>query len=156
VVRTADEGMERSMSMQSTATQIAWGFGVTVDLTWEEAVERTKAELKREGFGVLTEIDVQRTMHEKLGVDYEPYVILGACNPQLANQALTSEREIGLLLPCNVVVRAVDGGRTSVSVMDPQAALGIAGLEAIAPVAAEARERLERVVQAIAGVGGAA
>jgi uncharacterized protein (DUF302 family) len=138
------------------ATRTAWGIGVVVELPWEEAVERTKAELKQEGFGVLTEIDVQRTMREKLDVPYEQYVILGACNPQLANRALTAEREIGLLLPCNVVVRSLGERQTSISVMDPEAALGIAGLDAIAPVAAEARERLERVVQALAQAGGGA
>jgi uncharacterized protein (DUF302 family) len=142
--------------MAATTTQITWGMILALDLPWEEAVERTRTESKREGFGVLTEIDVQRTLHEKLGIEYEPYVILGACNPQLAHRALTIEREIGLLLPCNVVVRAIDAERTSVSVMDPQAALGMAGLEGIAPVAAEARQRLERVVLALATQGGAA
>src|SRR5579859_5052667 len=101
-----------------------YGFGKNVDLPYEEAIERTKAALKTQGFGVLTEIDVKKTMKEKLDADFQPYIILGACNPQLAHKALTAESEIGLLLPCNVVVHQEDDG-SRVMVMDPEAALGI-------------------------------
>jgi uncharacterized protein (DUF302 family) len=122
---------------------------MVIDLPWEAAVKRTTDALKQEGFGVLTEIDVRRTMKEKIAVDYEPYVILGACNPGLAHRALTAERDLGLLLPCNVVVRAVDETRTSISALDPEAALGVAGIEVIAPIAHEARKRLERVIDSL-------
>lgn len=131
-----------------TSTRTAWGFGTTLSTPFAAAVERVKAALKAEGFGVLTEIDVKRTLKEKLDVDVEDYVILGACNPTLAYRALTAEPEIGLLLPCNVIVYTA-GGETRVSVMDPDAALGIVANDAIRPVAAEARERLLRVVEAL-------
>lgn len=98
---------------------------------------------------MLTEIDVQQTLKQKLGQEMPPYRILGACNPTLAHQALEREPEIGLLLPCNVVVRAVDG-QTRVEIADPQAMLGIAGNPALEPIAAEARARLERALQAFA------
>jgi uncharacterized protein (DUF302 family) len=126
-----------------------YGFGVTVAVPPEEAVARITEALKTEGFGVLTEIDVQQTLKQKLGQEMPPYRILGACNPMLAHQALEREPEIGLLLPCNVVVRAVDG-QTRVEIADPQAMLGVAGNPALEPIAAEARARLERALQAFA------
>lgn len=122
-----------------------YGFGTKVNLPYPEAVEQTKAALKEQGFGVLTEIDVKKTMKEKLDVDFRPYVILGACNPPLAHRALSAELEIGLLLPCNVVVYEADGGSV-VEVMDPEAALGIVGNPAVEPIAREAKERLQRVI----------
>jgi len=122
-----------------------YGFGTRVALPYDQAIERTRALLKEEGFGVLTEIDVRKTMKEKLGAEFRRYVILGACNPPLAHRALEAELEIGLLLPCNVIVYEADGGSV-VSVMDPNAALGIVGNAALGPVAQEARARLERIV----------
>lgn len=128
----------------------AYGFGVTIPLSYEAAVERTRQALAAEGFGVLTEIDVRATLKQKLDVDFRPYVILGACNPPLAHQALSEEIEIGLLLPCNVVVRAGDAEGTSVvSVLDPEAALSLTGNDAIGPLAAAVKDRLERVLSAV-------
>ena len=126
--------------------QTRYSFGVKVALPYQEAVRRTTDLLKEEGFGVLTEIDVRKTLKEKLGADFRHYVILGACNPQLSHQAFEAELEIGLLLPCNVAVYEEEDGSV-VSVMDPLAALGLAGNEALRPIAEQARGRLERVIQ---------
>jgi uncharacterized protein (DUF302 family) len=124
---------------------------VTVPLPYDSAVERVRTELSKEGFGVLTEIDVRATMRKKLDVDFRPYIILGACNPPLAHQALSAEREIGLLLPCNLIVYAADSpGQSVVSAMDPVAALSLAGKAEIEPLAREVRTRLERVLTAVA------
>jgi uncharacterized protein (DUF302 family) len=126
--------------------RVAYGFGTDVDLPFEQAVERTKEALKTEGFGILTTIDVRQTMQEKLGVEFEPYVILGACNPTLAHRALTAEHELGLLLPCNVIVHEHDGG-TAVSIVDPVQMLGFVGDNPeLSAVAAEAAAKLRRVV----------
>lgn len=128
---------------------VTYGFGTTLDLPFDQAVERVKKALKVEGFGVLTEIDVQRTLREKLGQEMERYLILGACNPQLAHQALDREREIGLLLPCNVVVREVEGG-SWVGIADPQAMLSVSGNPALDDLAAEAKARLRRALDSLA------
>jgi uncharacterized protein (DUF302 family) len=128
----------------------SYGFGTTLPVPYEEAIPRVKEALKAEGFGVLTEIDVRRTLHEKLGAEMEPYIILGACNPPLAHRALEQERDIGLLLPCNVVVRA-EGQGSRVEVADPQAMLGIVGNEELNAVAKEAKQRLQRVVASLGG-----
>lgn len=129
-------------------TTASYGFGTRLDLPYEEAVPRVKEALKAEGFGVLTEIDVRKTMREKLGVEMEPYLILGACNPPLAHRALEQEPDIGLLLPCNVVVRAdITGSR--VDIADPQSMLGIVGNTTIKAVADEAKQRLQRVIAAL-------
>jgi uncharacterized protein (DUF302 family) len=130
---------------------IRYGFGARVALPYEEAVARTREALAAEGFGVLTEIDVRETLKKKIDVEFPPYVILGACNPALAHQALSAEADIGLLLPCNVVVRAEGEGGSVVSIMDPEAALGLAQRAEIEPLAAEVRARLQRVLQAITG-----
>jgi len=127
-----------------------YGFGISLKLPYDEAVGRVKDALKTEGFGVLTEIDVRKTMREKLGIEMAPYVILGACNPPLAHRALEQELDIGLLLPCNVVVRA-EGSGSHVDMADPQAMLGIVGNEQIGPVAEEAKQRLQRVIAALGG-----
>ncbi len=125
-----------------------YGFGTTLQVPYEEALPRVKEALKAEGFGVLTEIDVRRTLREKLGAEMEPYIILGACNPQLAHRALEQEPDIGLLLPCNVVVRA-EGQGSRVDIADPQAMLGIVGNAQLSSVADEAKQRLQRVLAAL-------
>jgi len=122
-----------------------YGFGTTLQVSYEEAIPRVKEALKSEGFGVLTEIDVRQTLREKLGLEMEPYLILGACNPVLAHRALEQEPEIGLLLPCNVVVRAVEGG-CRVEIADPKAMLGIAGNKQLDAIADEAKQRLQRAL----------
>jgi uncharacterized protein (DUF302 family) len=128
-----------------------YGFGVTVYLPYARAVERTREALAAEGFGVLTEIDVAATLKKKIDVDFRPYVILGACNPPLAHRALTAEIDIGLLLPCNVVVYADDDeGRSVVTAMDPEAALSRADNPDVAPIAREVGERLRRVLDQVA------
>jgi len=127
-----------------------YGFGTTLALPFAEAIARTKAALKEQGFGVLSEIDVQATLKEKINVDFERYVILGACNPHLAYQGLQAEHELGLLLPCNVIVHDHEGG-TMVSIVDPAAMLGVVGNPAMRAIADEAKARLERVLAALAG-----
>jgi uncharacterized protein (DUF302 family) len=128
----------------------SYGFGTTLPVPYEEAIPRVKEALKAEGFGVLTEIDVRRTLREKLGAEMEPYIILGACNPSLAHRALEQEPDIGLLLPCNVVVRT-EGQGSRVEVADPQAMLGIVGNKELNAVAEEAQKRLQRVVASLGG-----
>jgi uncharacterized protein (DUF302 family) len=128
-----------------------YGFSTTVGLAPAEAIARTREELAKEGFGVLSEIDISATLKNKLGVDFRPYVILGACNPPLAHRALTAERDLGLLLPCNVVVYAADEpGRSVVAAMDPEAALELTGNPEVAAVAQEVKARLQRALQALA------
>ncbi|SRR6266571_1604266 len=124
-------------------------FGKTIAMSYEEALERVAQELAKEGFGVLTEIDVASTLRKKLGVDVPPYRILGACNPQFAYRALQAEPQIGALLPCNVVVRVDDRGKTVVEIMDPQAVLQLVGRPEIGAIAVEVRSRLSRVLQAL-------
>jgi uncharacterized protein (DUF302 family) len=126
-----------------------FGFGKMVDLGFEEAVDTVTEELGKEGFGVLTEIDVQATLKKKLGEDMRPYKILGACNPPLAHQAVSAVPEIGLLLPCNVLVRENDEGKVRVSFMDPGAVLGLVDNPDVEPLAAEVKKRLERVLDAL-------
>jgi uncharacterized protein (DUF302 family) len=127
-----------------------YGFGTTVPLGYDAAVARTKEVLAAEGFGVLSEIDVAATLKKKLDVDFRPYVILGACNPALAHQALTAERDIGLLLPCNVIVYADDEpGRSVVAAMDPVEALQLTGNDRIGPLAEDVKARLTRALEAI-------
>ena len=118
----------------------------TTELPFAQAVDRVRAALQRESFGVLCEIDVQATLREKLGVERPPYLILGACNPPLAQQALEAEPDIGVLLPCNVVVYERHG-HTIVSAVDAERMLSIVGNESVARIAADVRERLTRVVE---------
>jgi uncharacterized protein (DUF302 family) len=127
-----------------------YGSTITTELGFEEAVERTRAALADNGFGILTEIDVQATLKNKLDQDMEQYLILGACNPQLAHQALDVERDIGLLLPCNVVIRR-DGDRTVVQALDPQMMVSLPDRPELQPVADEAAQRLNAALQAVAG-----
>ena len=121
-------------------------LSATTPLPFADVVDRVRAELKTEGCGVLCEIDVQATLREKLGVEGEPYLILGACNPPLANQALQAERELGVLLPCNVVVYQ-NGGETQISAIDPERMLSIVDNDELAPVAADVKARLGAVVE---------
>ena len=131
-------------------SSIQYGFKKSVNLPVDEADRRLREELKKEGFGILTEIDVRTTLKEKLDVEFRPYKILGACNPPLAHQALTSETDIGLLLPCNVVVYEGDDADTSVvGVLDPRVQLGITGRDDIDHLADEVRARMERVLDAL-------
>lgn len=140
------KGDETHMSTETTA----YGFTMTVMLPYELAVARTRAALGDEGFGVLTEIDVQATFRRKLDLAFRPYVILGACNPQLAYRALSHDRAIGLLLPCNVIVYANDDEATStVAAIDPVIQLGVTGDAELEPVAVEVKQRLERVLRAL-------
>ncbi len=124
----------------------SYTLSATTELEFTEAAERVRDELKAEGFGILCEIDVQATLKEKLGVDGEPYLILGACNPPLAHQALAAEPDLGTLLPCNVVVYR-RGAETHISAIDAERMLSIVGNEALLPVAAEVRNRLAAVVE---------
>ena len=127
-----------------------YGMGVDVALPFEQAVERTTEELKKEGFGILTTIDVRQTLKQKLDKDFRKYTILGACNPPLAYRAFEAELEIGLLLPCNVVVYETEAGRSGVSAMAPIAAMGVVGGNpALKDVAGEADERLRRALKTL-------
>ena len=125
-------------------------YGVGRDLTesYDTVLPRVLEALKAEGFGVITEIDVKKTMKDKLGVDGRPYVILGACNPKLAHAALAVEADLGLLLPCNIVVYETDAG-TRVAVVNAEAMLGMVGNERLSPIAAEVQTRLDRVLERI-------
>ena len=118
---------------------------ITVDLPYAEAVEQTRAALAEQGFGVLSQIDVQATLREKRGLEMEPYVILGACNPDLAHQALDIDRSIGVLLPCNVVVSARDNG-SKVQILDPLIMAAVMGRDELQPIAQEAARRLQAVL----------
>ncbi len=134
--------------MTATVEQRPYGLRRQVGLSYAEAVERVRAVLKDQGFGILTEIDVKATMKAKLDAEMPPYIILGACNPPLAHRAITAEPEVGMLLPCNVVVREADGA-VLVEAMDPAAAMGIVGNPAIEAVAAEAKARLTKALEAL-------
>jgi uncharacterized protein (DUF302 family) len=123
----------------------SYTFGTRVRGSVQDVRPAVEAALRVEGFGVLTEIDVQATMKAKLGVDRAPYLILGACNPPLAHRAIEADPSLGALLPCNVVLRE-DGPDTIVEAMDPMAVLGIADVPGVRPIAEEARARLERVI----------
>jgi uncharacterized protein (DUF302 family) len=122
----------------------------TTAIPFSDAVERVRAELKEEGFGVLCEIDVRATLRDKLGAEMEPYLILGACNPPLAHQALSTEPDLGTLLPCNVVVYE-RGGQTHISAIEAERMLSIVGNDTLQPIAAKVREKLAGVVERAAG-----
>lgn len=127
----------------------AYAFGKTVSLPYAEVERKVREELLKEGFGVLTEIDVKEKFREKLGREFRDYIILGACNPALAWEAFGRELAIGTLLPCNVVVYAGDDGQTVVMVMDPVAALGVIGNPELTELAGIVREKMERVLAAL-------
>ena len=129
-------------------TMAAYGFGTDLNLPYEQAIEQVTAALKAEGFGVLTTIDVRETLRQKLDVEFEPYMILGACNPQLAHRAFQVSHEIGLLLPCNVIVHN-HGAGTRVDIVDPMAMLGVVNHPDLLAIANEATERLRRVIESL-------
>jgi uncharacterized protein (DUF302 family) len=127
-----------------------YGYARTVALSYEQAVERVTAALREQGFGVLTEIDVKATLKKKLDKDFPKYVILGACNPHLAYQALTGEIDVGLLLPCNVTVYENPAdGKTVVSVLDPEAMFTLVGRKDIEPLARQARDKVVAALEAV-------
>ena len=128
---------------------MSYGKSAVVDLPFDEAVAATREALAEQGFGVLTEIDMAATMKSKLDVDMPPQVILGACNPPLAHRALQAEESVGLLLPCNVVVRSGDDGRTVVQTLDPQVMVQLTGNAALAEVADDAAARLGMVLDRV-------
>jgi uncharacterized protein (DUF302 family) len=132
-----------------THNESSIAFTVQLDLPYDEAIQRVTGALKEEGFGVLTEIDVKATLKKKLDVDFHRYVILGACNPLLAYQALQADPDIGLLLPCNVIVYEEEDGGSVVSIIDPFSMFSVVDLPDLEPVAAEAHARLRRVSEAL-------
>jgi uncharacterized protein (DUF302 family) len=130
---------------------VPYGFGTTLNVPYEEAVEKVTAALKTQGFGVLTQIDVQATLKQKLNVDHRRYVILGACNPPLAHRALQAEPGVGLLLPCNVIVYEGErDGESVVSIVDPLVMMQVSDNPELAAVATQAEEKLKKVVAALA------
>jgi uncharacterized protein (DUF302 family) len=133
--------------MEKTKKEI--GYHVELKVDFDTAVEMVTAALKEEGFGVLTEIDVKNTLKQKLDIDFRPYKILGACNPSLAHRALSTAPEIGLLLPCNVVVAQEGEGRVTVSLVDPMSMMGVVPEKALQPIAEEAAGRLQRVAESL-------
>ena len=129
-----------------------YGQTIEVSLSYEEALPKVKEAFKEQGFGTLTEIDVRATLKEKIGRDIEPYTILGTCNPELASRALDVEREIGLLLPCNVVVTERDG-KTLVQALDPQVLVTVPGRDELKPIADEASARIDKALASLTDVG---
>lgn len=128
-----------------------YSFSTKFDGGYDEAIRRVIEELGKEGFGVLTEIDVKATLKKKIDVDRRPYIILGACNPSLANQALNAEPDIGVLLPCNVIVRQEEDDSITVTFMDPEAVLELVQRDDVKPLASDVKGRLERVRDALSG-----
>jgi len=125
-----------------------YGFSKTVDMPFEQTIEKVTAELKKEGFGVLTSIDVKETLKQKINVDFKKYTILGACNPPIAHKALQEEEELGLLLPCNVIVYEKDD-KTRVSIFDPMVMTWIVENDQMKSIATDVQEKLQRVLKAI-------
>ena len=125
-----------------------YGFSKTLDMPFEQAIEKVTSELKKEGFGVLTSIDVKETLKQKINVDFKKYTILGACNPPIAHRALQEEEELGLLLPCNVIVYEKEN-KTNVSFFDPMVMTWVIDNDNMKPIASEVKEKLQRVLEAV-------
>ncbi len=132
---------------------MSYGIKKEVNLNFEEAIIKVKEELKKEGFGVLTEINVKNTLNEKLGINYDDYIILGACNPSFAYKALQSEKEIGLLLPCNIIVYS-QNDKTIISAINPAIAMSIVENESLKEIASEVGEKLKKVIYSLGDVKG--
>jgi uncharacterized protein (DUF302 family) len=128
---------------------MSYHFSKTVNLSYDKAIERATEELKKEGFGVLTEIDVKETLKKKIDVDFPKYKILGACNPHFAYKALSAENKIGTMLPCNVIVQEHPNGKVEVSAVDPVASMSAITNESLGAIATEVREKLKRVIENI-------
>lgn len=128
---------------------MSYYFSTVTDLNYEDAIVKTTEELRKEGFGVLSEIDVKATLKKKIDVDFPRYIILGACNPQFAHKALLSEEHIGTMLPCNVVVRENKAGQTEVFAVDPIASMTAVGNADLAPIAQEVQQKLKAVIEKI-------
>jgi len=128
---------------------MSYYFSKTIDLSFDEAIARVIDELKKEGFGVLTEIDVKATLKKKLDVDFRNYRILGACNPPFAHQALLAEEQIGLMLPCNVVVQEAENGRTIVSAIDPEASMQAVENDSLGVVAQQVKAKLQKMIESV-------
>lgn len=126
---------------------MSYCFSKTVDSSFDQAIEKVTEELKKEGFGVLTEIDVKATLKKKLDVDFRQYKILGACNPQFAHQALLAEDKIGSMLPCNVIVQERDGNKIEISAIDPVASMMAVKNDTLGNLAGQVREKLKRVIE---------
>ena len=142
--------MTPANKIQSIESKSGYGIFRTLEMGYEEAVEKVTAALKEQGFGILTEIDVQATMKNKLDKDFTKYVILGACNPPLAYRALSTELDIGLLLPCNVTVYEEPGsGKTVISAIDPSILIQATGVEALRPIAEEVSAKLTAALEAV-------
>jgi len=125
------------------------GIAKTVDYSYEEAIARVTARLKDQGFGILTEIDVKKTLKEKIDVDFRRYIILGACNPPFAHKALQAELNVGLMMPCNVIVYETDDGKTQVTGFNPESMLAAFGREDLAAVAAEIGSRMKTAIEGL-------
>lgn len=130
-------------------TALPYSFQTRLDLPYEQAIAKVTAALKAQGFGVLTEIDVKATMKQKLGVDFRKYIILGACNPPLAHQALRAELNIGLFMPCNAIIYEDDAGGCVVAILDPAALLEMSGASGLDALAEDGHERIRRVMEAL-------
>jgi uncharacterized protein (DUF302 family) len=128
---------------------MSYHFSKVVDLSFEDAIERATEELQKEGFGILTEIDVKATLKKKLDVDFRDYKILGSCNPGFAYKALQSEEKIGTMLPCNVIVQVNPEGKVEISAVDPVASMASVQNESLGSIATEVRDKLKRVIENI-------
>jgi uncharacterized protein (DUF302 family) len=137
------------MGQEVIMEQTAVALTVTANLSYEKAVEKTRELLAEEGFGIMTEIDVRKALKEKLDLEFKPYVILGACNPKLAHEALSAQEEVGVLLPCNVVVSA-HGEKARIMAFDPEAGLALLGNGKLKPLGVEVKNRLTRVLDRLA------